>query len=160
MIFRRLTLHNFRQFVGTHEIFFASEPDRNVTVIHGDNGSGKTTILNAFTWLFYQETSSDFEFPERLGSEAGLAELSPQSTLDVYVDLEFEDSGRVYTIRRTTSATKDLEGKRSDSAQTSLRVSFIDETGEVQDPGNPQNFIEHLLPKPLYPFFFFNGDDS
>jgi DNA sulfur modification protein DndD len=158
MIFRRLTLHNFRQFVGTHEIFFASEPDRNVTVIHGDNGSGKTTILNAFTWLFYQETSSDFEFPERLASEAGLAELSPQSTLDVYVDLEFEDSGRVYTIRRTTSATKDLEGKRSDSAQTSLRVSFIDETGEVQDPGNPQNFIEHLLPKPLYPFFFFNGE--
>ncbi len=158
MIFRRLTLHNFRQFVGTHDISFASEPDRNVTVIHGDNGSGKTTILNAFTWLFYQETSSDFEFPERLASEAGLAELSPQSTLDVYVDLEFEDSGRVYTIRRSTSAAKDLEGRRIDSAQTSLRVSFIDESGEVQDPGNPQNFIEHLLPKPLYPFFFFNGE--
>ena len=158
MIFRRLTLHNFRQFAGTHDITFATDSVKNVTVIHGDNGAGKTTLLNAFTWLFYQETSEDFKFPERLGSESAFAELSPESSADVFVELEFEDSGRIYTVKRVTSFIKDLEGKRVDPGQTSLRVSYIDEAGEVQDPGNAPNFVEHLLPKPLYPFFFFNGE--
>jgi DNA sulfur modification protein DndD len=158
MIFRRLTPNNFRQLVGTHTMQFATDNTRNVTVIHGDNGSGKTTLLNAFTWLLYQETSSDFESPERLGSDPAFAELSPQGSFEVYVDLEFEDSGRVYTVRRSATVSKDFENKRIEPTQTVLRVSYIDESGEIQEPQNPQNYIEHLLPKPLYPFFFFNGE--
>jgi len=158
VIFRRLTLNNFRQFSGTHTLQFATDAMGNVTVIHGDNGSGKTTLLNAFTWLLYQETSSDFESPERLGSDPAFVELPLQGSFDVYVDLEFEDSGRVYTVRRTATVSKDLENKRIEPPQTALRISYIDESGEIREPQNPQNYIEHLLPRPLYPFFFFNGE--
>ena len=45
-----LQLCNFRQFYGqTPQIKFTSG-ERNTTVIYGNNGAGKTTILNAFTW--------------------------------------------------------------------------------------------------------------
>lgn len=158
MIFRRLTLNNFRQFVGTHTISFATDIDKNVTVIHGDNGAGKTTLLNAFTWLLYQETTPDFQVPDRLGSDPAFGELAPQGSFDVSVELEFEDSGLIYTVRRSTTVSKDLENKRVELPQTSLRIYFIDESGETQEPRNAPLYIEHLLPKPLYPFFFFNGE--
>ncbi len=41
---------NFRQFYGkTPEILLAGGKERNTTVIHGNNGAGKTGLLNAFT---------------------------------------------------------------------------------------------------------------
>jgi DNA sulfur modification protein DndD len=66
MIFEELTLTDFRQFAGTQSVKFATDPQKNVTVIHGFNGSGKTTLLNAFTWLLYGEFSPDFEGTDRL----------------------------------------------------------------------------------------------
>lgn len=158
MIFRRLTLSNFRQFEGTHSLAFATDPAKNVTVIHGTNGSGKTTLLNAFTWLLYDATSDDFEYKDRLDSESAFAQLKPEDKLKVSVELEFEDADRVHTVRRETAVLKDSDGERSPSGQTSLRVTYIDDAGEIQEPKNPQNYIEHLLPRPLYPFFFFNGE--
>jgi DNA sulfur modification protein DndD len=35
---------------------FADEPTQNVTIVHGSNGSGKTTPPNAFTWVLYDDS--------------------------------------------------------------------------------------------------------
>ncbi|MFC5865019.1 AAA family ATPase [Acidicapsa dinghuensis] len=157
MIFRRLTLQNFRQFYGCHTIEFAGTGKANVTVIHGANGAGKTTLLNAFTWLLYEATSPDFEDAERLECERTFAELQAGSDLEVMVELTFEDRGLTYMIKRSMLITKDSEGARR-PRPTVLIVRFAEEFGEFREPSNPQNFIEHLLPPALYPFFFFNGE--
>ena len=157
MIFQRLTLQHFRQFYGPHTIDFAGSGKANVTVIHGANGSGKTTLLNAFTWLLYQETSPDFEDAERLECERTFAELEPGNELEVSVELAFEDRGLTYLVQRSMAIAKDSEGTRR-TRPPALVVRYANESGEFQEPGNPQNFIEHLLPKPLFPFFFFNGE--
>jgi DNA sulfur modification protein DndD len=50
-----IQLYNYRPFYGlTPEIVFASRDGQNTTVIHGNNGAGKTAILNAFTWVLYE----------------------------------------------------------------------------------------------------------
>jgi DNA sulfur modification protein DndD len=157
MIFKQLTIKNFRQFYGQQTIKFATEKN-NVTVIHGFNGSGKTTLLNAFTWLFYGEFSPDFENPEYLETEAAFAQLELGQNLITSVKLIFRDKDRDYTAERSIGVGKDNKGQRWIQKSPELTLKYIDETGEVREPGNPQDSLEQLLPKPLYPFFFFNGE--
>ncbi len=158
MIFEELTLTNFRQFVGTQSVKFATDPPRNVTVLHGFNGSGKTALLNAFTWLLYGECSPDFEDPDRLESESSFASLAAGERLSASVKAIFQDADRTFTIVRTMTVEKDKNGARRVVEPGKLRLAFIDEQGETQEPNNPQDTLERMLPKRLYPFFFFNGE--
>lgn len=53
MIIKKMKLQNFRQYIVT-EIKFAVDGDKNVTVIMGDNGTGKTTLAQAFQGLIWE----------------------------------------------------------------------------------------------------------
>lgn len=55
MLLQTIELQNFRQFVN-EKIDFSTDPERNVTLIIGENGTGKTTFAQAFFWCFYGET--------------------------------------------------------------------------------------------------------
>jgi DNA sulfur modification protein DndD len=158
MIFEELTLTDFRQFAGTQSLKFATDPQKNITVLHGFNGSGKTTILNAFTWLLYGECSPDFEEPDRLESEATFSGLPPGGKVTTEVKAVFRDGNRKFTAVRTMTVEKDNNASRRVTEPGKLRLIFIDELGEAQEPSNPQDTLEQMLPKRLFPFFFFNGE--
>jgi len=158
MIFEQLTLKDFRQFSGEQSITFATDPQKNVTVIHGFNGAGKTTLLNAFTWLLYGEFSPDFDAPEHIESEAAFAVLKPNARLMVWVKAIFRDGVRKYTAERVATIEKDAHGTRRVVASGTLRLMYIDDSGEAIEPNNPQDTLEQMLPTRLYPFFFFNGE--
>ena len=55
MLIKSISLKNFRQFVN-ETIDFSTDPEQNVTLVMGDNGSGKTTFLQAFFWCLYGTT--------------------------------------------------------------------------------------------------------
>ena len=57
MLLKSLKLKNFRQYKGVQQLHFAADKDKNVTVILGDNTSGKTTLVQAFIWAFYGKES-------------------------------------------------------------------------------------------------------
>ena len=59
MKIKKITIKNFRQFWKESTINFACSVNKNITVIHGANGSGKTSLLNAFKWCFYGKTDFD-----------------------------------------------------------------------------------------------------
>ncbi len=59
MLIRKLILHNFRQYIGTQEIEFSTEREKNVTVLIGVNTSGKTTLIRAFEWILYNKNDFD-----------------------------------------------------------------------------------------------------
>ncbi len=63
--------------------------DKNVTMIHGENGSGKTTILNAFSWCFYNAV--DFENPENIINERLIDEAEIGEEVIVRVRITFEN---------------------------------------------------------------------
>lgn len=158
MIFEELTLTDFRQFAGTQSLRFSTSSDKNVTVIHGFNGAGKTTLLNAFTWLLYGECSPDFEGADRLESESSFAALAPGGRLFTSVKAVFKDGERKFSVTRTMAVDKDKNGTRRVTEPGKLRLVFVDEQGETQEPSNPQDTLERMLPRRLYPFFFFNGE--
>ena len=45
MILEKLIVENFRQFRGRQEIVFSDLRERNVTLVHAENGFGKTALL-------------------------------------------------------------------------------------------------------------------
>ena len=45
MLLKSLEIENFRQFRGRQTVNFSTDKDKNVTIIMGENGSGKSYIL-------------------------------------------------------------------------------------------------------------------
>ncbi len=157
MRIRKLSLKNFRQFFGEQSITFADSENMNVTVIHGENGSGKTALLNAFKWGFFEQVDFDTGKDDLL-SERARVEAKADDELEMYIEIEFEHDGLEYKARRTAHF------KASDGAEyravggSRLKLSFVDEQGEFRESNNPETHIDQLFPQRLHSYFFFNGE--
>ena len=53
MLLKSIKLHNFRQFRDESLDFAQGNDGKNVTIIIGENASGKTTFAQAFFWCMY-----------------------------------------------------------------------------------------------------------
>ena len=53
MKFKKIILTNFRQFKGRNELVFSTDDEKNITIVYGGITYGKTTLLQAFNWVFY-----------------------------------------------------------------------------------------------------------
>ena len=54
MFLKMLRIRNFMPFKGWHQIDFPDSDTKNVVIVFGDNMRGKTSLLNAIRWAFYQ----------------------------------------------------------------------------------------------------------
>lgn len=61
MYIDRIILNNFRVYKGVNEIQFDVSNDRNVTVITGSNGFGKTSLLTSLVWCLYGKLMQDVD---------------------------------------------------------------------------------------------------
>jgi DNA sulfur modification protein DndD len=157
MKLRSLTFTNFRQFrEGTIE--FASSDSKNVTVVHGENGAGKTTILNAFNWLFYD--SVEFKNrPDRLATEGAMAEADIGDTVPIEVKLEFDHEGARYTATREAIYKKGHQGDYDGELVDGELTVAIQDGQQTRHPGNPNNTLKKVIPERLSDLFFFDGED-
>ena len=84
MLLQSIELQNFRQFIN-EKIDFSTDPERNVTLIIGENGTGKTTFAQAFFWCLYGET----DFTDKTMLNRVLAEqMTPDQKITVKVVLK------------------------------------------------------------------------
>ncbi len=155
-----LALNNFRQFYGQQEAEFASgDTEQNITVFHGYNGAGKTALLNAFVWCLYG-AAPDLENADRLENERAVGEAPVGSEIRVSVCLRFEVHGETWRVERSRTSVKTGTGTIQRKADT-LGLQRVRTNGELDDinpESSRQTRIEQILPKTLYPFFFFNGE--
>lgn len=152
-----LELQNFRQFYGEQTIEFSQHSENNVTVIHGSNGSGKTTILNAFMWLFYDEVK--LPRPDQIPSERALAETERGNTVDVSVRLEFDHEGRSYTAVRSAKFERtSSQNLSNESQEMDLHLEYINEAGNRKVLGGPGDSLRQIMPERLREIFFFDGE--
>src|SRR5262249_25169024 len=150
-----MTLKNFRQFYREQELMFASDSrNRNVTVIHGYNGAGKTALLNAFVWALYGELTPDLEAPERLQNEAAVAETPVGGELEVFVRLSFSIRDSRYIVQRRIVCVRESTSDTRPRAAELLLWKIVD--GEMEAVGynndDRQRRVDQFLPKGLYPF--------
>lgn len=158
MKLQRLTLQDFRPFLGTHTLDFATGRESNVTVVYGATGAGKTTLLNAFTWVLYGSFTDDFEQQDRLVNNHLMATVPPGEPRAASVTLEFEHENCRYFLKRTVTERQTAQGTRERVGNPDVVLSYTDEGGRNYPAKNPEDAIDRILPERLHQFFLFNGE--
>jgi DNA sulfur modification protein DndD len=156
MILERLVIKNFRQFKGEQEIIFSDNRERNVTLVHAENGFGKTTLLNAILWALYghKGLTPDFEGKDRL-IHNGLAHANRErpSELEAMVHLTFTHDGTRYMLSRViTLADQMVDAKKDRLSLESVR------DGQTFNLERAQHRIQAIVPEGIAKFLFFNGE--
>lgn len=153
-----LRLCNFRQFYGkTPEIVIAGG-QKNTTIIHGNNGSGKTTLLNGFTWVLYEQFTDAFSASDALVNKRSITEADYGTSVDCWVEIQFEHDHKRYQVKRQCYACRDQHGKIQYS-QSKLFLLVGNEGGKWYHPTEqPEDIISQILPESLHHYFFFDGE--
>ena len=113
MRLRSVVFSNFRSFYGEQEIEFGINEDDYLTIVHAQNGSGKTNLLNAILWTFYEITTGKFNDPHKILNET--ARLEGIST--AFVEVRFEHVENTYVARRSI---------RSGSQETIFKIYKVE----------------------------------
>ena len=156
MIIQRLKIKNFRVFLGDQIIDFAKPGDKSITVLLGENQSGKTTLIHALRWCLYG-VSPTMANPQDLLNHLAFGRAEINSEMEVEVQIIFEHNGVLYRAMR-----RHLFKKKDGGVQDPISQEFkLDETGGDNIPRevvNPDTRIKEILPPTLAPFFFFEGE--
>ncbi|MEH1933944.1 MAG: AAA family ATPase [Nostoc sp.] len=153
-----IKLCNFRSFYGTTpEMLLAGGDVHNTTIIHGNNGSGKTSLLNAFTWVLYDKFSAAFASIEQLVNKRAIAEAQKGQAVECWVEIGWEHEGKRYRVKRACRGYKNESD--FDAGKTQLTMWVGADDGKWNIPiQQPEDIINQILPATLHQYFFFDGE--
>lgn len=154
-----IKLCNFRSFYGkTPEVTLAGGNVRNTTMIYGSNGAGKTSILNAFTWVLYEKFSAAFASTEQLVNKRAIAESEPGQPVECWVEVGWEHEGNRYRATRGCRVYKN-ESDVIEAGKTQLKIQVAGDDGKWYFPiQQAEEIITQILPLSLHQYFFFDGE--
>ncbi|MEJ6485150.1 AAA family ATPase [Nostoc punctiforme UO1] len=153
-----IKLCNFRSFYGTTpEMLLAAGDVQNTTIIHGNNGSGKTSLLNAFTWVLYDKFSAAFASIEQLVNKRAIAEAQKGQAVECWVEIGWEHEGKRYRVKRACRGYKNEND--FDAGKTQLTMWVGGDDGKWNIPNQQSDdIINQILPATLHQYFFFDGE--
>lgn len=163
MRLQSIELTNFRQFKD-EKIQFAIDKNQNVTLIMGDNGSGKTSLAQAFFWCFYGTNSfQDKILLNRLVANNMIPNQKEMVCVRVYLEHKQEE----YCVVRQQEYTKQYNDSLKPQ-NSILAISKKDKngnrmwlgTGKTESLKNIEltNTINDIMPQDLSKYFFFDGE--
>ena len=156
MLLKSIKLENFRQFCNESIDFAQGKNGKNVTIIIGENGTGKTTFAQAFFWCMYGET----EFSDKIIlNKKVAAKMTPGSEEKVRVTLALRHGEVDYTLIREQIYHKNYSNKvKGDN--TIFDIAKKDASGETKYVKKSQceAEVKSILPKELSRYFFFDGE--
>lgn len=165
----RIRLENFRIYKGHNEIDLSSKKDKNISLIAGKNGFGKTTFLTSLIWCFYGKLMSQVEDKYKQdirnsgGYEAYVNSLLNRDVLGegvetnkMSVEIELEDllipsiPCKTVTIKRVYDFSNSGE---------SVTILIDGDENELTKSVGYEVFInDFILPREIAKFFFFDAE--
>lgn len=157
MLLKSLKLQDFRQFKGTQIVHFSTDKNKNVTIMMGDNGSGKTSFAQAFRWCLYGDT--DFKDTKLLSKKVAI-DMLPGDEKPVEVAIELIHENVEYTITRRLLYKKNTSGDIVAAPASKFVIQFKDATGNIQYVRDLETEakMNEILPADLSRYFFFDGE--
>jgi len=161
MIFKRLTLTNFRVFNGNHDIDLSPRKggliDKPIILFGGLNGAGKTTILTAIRLLLLGRRANanvltKKEYQSFLAEQINKSALQQDKTIQATVALEFTHTHQ--GIHKTYYITREWGVEKEES----LKLSENGQEQEVMANEQVQSFLFDIIPPGIGDLFFFDGE--
>ncbi|WP_313345114.1 AAA family ATPase [Lacrimispora sp.] len=161
MKINKLILKNFSSFEGTNIFDFAVDNDgKNIVLIGGQNGAGKTSLFSAIKVALYGPLSFGYvganthytqrikEFINSKAFQTDNVESGVIINISIKVEREFHD----YEISREWYFSKQKLEERYD----------VKKEGRVLDEQELlyfQNYLQGVIPPSLFEFFLFDGEE-
>lgn len=175
MYIKEIELNNFRIYKGVNKINLSPEKDKNVIVVSGKNGFGKTTFLMSLVWCLYGKNMQNVDelYQKEIGDKGGygkyignslnrLAKSEGETKFSVSVtfrDVKIpEITCNEIKITRTydiVTSTNDKVEVLVDGFQNEL---ILDLTTEGKQDGEEIFIRDFILPIEIAKFFFFDAE--
>jgi DNA sulfur modification protein DndD len=161
MILKRLTLHDFGTYAGEQSLDLTTDGNRNVILIGGKNGSGKSTFLEAIRLCFYGRSASrstsrqdryERYLLDRIHRNPTTSVPSRSASVQIEFDYGDQDGIRTYAaVRRWERTANGGINERFDLSCDGNPITDV-------DPAHWQDFVQELIPIGVSDLFFFDGE--
>jgi len=161
MKFERITLENFRQYYGKQRMEFSRDPSKNVTVVHGVNGAGKTSMFIAINWCLYGKSFENVRVIDNVGELMSKELVRRAATGDIVramVEITFQNNGGRYMVRRSLQGIKQDNGSVSLYDNDEFIMMEIRPDGQAKKVDNPIGTMNSILPVNVREYFLFDGE--
>lgn len=160
MRINRMKLCNFSSYSGTHEFDFTVSSQRNIVLIGGQNGTGKTSLFTAIKLALYGPLCFHFQSKNNqytakikgLISRDAFAQPEVHAYVEIEIELPRGPQNICYTIRREWNY-EDKRLTENDYVWEGAKLL------ELQELDFFQNYLYHVIPPNLFDFFFFDGEE-
>jgi len=168
MTIKEIELYNFRIYKGTNPIDLSTEADKNIFVVSGRNGFGKTTFLMSLVWCLYgrQMQEVDDIYKKEIDDQGGYSKYIANSLNRLAKseeDYNFHVSITFHNVNIPEVPCKEITIKRSYNAKTSsseeIEVLIDGHPSELAKEVGQEIFIrEFIMPIEIAKFFFFDAE--
>ena len=155
MKLKRLSMHNFMPYKGDAVLEFPQNESRNTLIVFGDNMRGKTSLLNAIRWTFYEYAYGRHlrQIPLHLLPNR---EAVNEGARVMETRIEFEANGSQYNLHRVATI-KNLVAKPE--RPEDIQVDTYMQKDGAAIPGNEIDAeINQFAPEQVSRFFLFDGE--
>lgn len=173
MKFSNVEINNFRQYYNSVNIDLETSPDKNIIIIGGRNGYGKTNFLLSIVWCLYGDKISqiDENFKKEIQKEKNYSSFMQQSInwtakrenkTKFSVNINITDI-ELPEIRTLSSNSESIIIKRTfDVASMNETLSIVDAISNTEifnEDDDKINFInDYIIPIDAAKFVFFDAE--
>jgi DNA sulfur modification protein DndD len=160
MIFDKVILNNFRQYKGKVEIDLSTDINKPITLVVGNNGTGKTTLLQSIRYCFYGSSSNYLNLPksdEMLNTSLSLS-MKELDVEEIYVEVHFMHKNIHYIARRTRKYQKIRDSIDPGTELFSMKYQLKGKAFSEMKSEDAADKIRSIIPDGLSYIFMFDGE--
>lgn len=151
--FTGMTIDNFGPYKGVNEIDFTDKS--GVSIFWGDNGRGKTTLLNAFRYALFGSVQ------RRHGTLMVMREMENYESRNdgVYgfsISIRMQNEDDQYLLTRSFTPRAGITVPKTD-ADYERRI-YLKKNGSLLSPEQREHTLNVLMPEQVSRFFLFDGE--
>ncbi len=164
----KINLNNFRIYSGQNSIDLSTKGDKNISIIAGKNGFGKTTFLTSLIWCFYGRLMVQVEdkyktdikniggYENYLNSLLNRDIKENKSSDILSVEIELEELLIPSIPCRTVNIKRSYDFKLQEE---SIQILIDGDENELTKSVGYEVFInDFILPREIAKFFFFDAE--
>lgn len=159
MVINSIKITNFRCYYGTNSLSFNS--NGKITLIYGDSGYGKSSLLQFFRWMFYNDYDFGKNDDKPLFNIAAYQECKPGEVVEVSGQIDFEHLDVSYRLNKAAYYSISFKMEHSSLQRTDYKLQIKgSDDGYHPFAGDVANQINTILPRELSKYFLLDGERS